>query len=130
MNVYSGRITARQVAPVPDAELVTDSKGEVRFAFSISDEQDLVIHYRNPESGRWEEFSRTPYGESGVTPVATHDDGRIYVSAEQEGKASGIYLLDPKSQQRTLVHQHVRVDSSPRMDGSPRSSGIRCPGRE
>ena len=125
LNVYSGRITARQVAPVPDADLVTDSKGEVRFAFSTSDEQDLVIHYRNPESGRWEAFSRTPYGESGVTPVATHVDGRIYIGAAQDGKARGIYLLDPKSQQRTLVHQHARVDSSPRLDFRNRLYGVR-----
>ena len=125
LNVYNGRITARQIAPVPDAQLVTDAKGEVRFAFSISDAQDLVIHYRNPESGRWEEFSKTPYGESGITPVATHDDGRVYVSSGQDGKAGGIYLLDPKSQQKTQVYQHARVDSSPRLDFRNRPYGVR-----
>jgi len=125
MNVYTGRITARQVAPVPDAERVTDIRGEVRFAFSLSDQQDLVIHYRNPESGRWQEFSRTPYGESGINPVATHPDGRIYIGAEQGRKASGIYLLDPKTQQRSPVYQHDRVDSSPRLDFRGRPYGVR-----
>lgn len=116
MDVYSGRISQRKAVPAPNAQLLADPKGIVRFSFHTDDNQDTVIHARDPESGKWTEFARIPYGESGMSPVSLADDGRIVVLYQPAGKPHGLYLLDPATRQRELLYQHDLVDAQPRGD--------------
>lgn len=112
LDVYSGRITQRRSAPVANAGLLADTAGQVRFSFSTSDAQESVVHIRDPESGSWSEFSRTPYGENGVEPVAVLADGDIAVLWEPQGKPRGIYRLDLETKARTPMFQHDVVDAT------------------
>ena len=113
MNVYSGRLSRRIRAPVPDAQLVTDNDGNVRFAFSNDDEFNTVIHERNPETREWRVFSKVPFGDAGLDPLAIAPDGRIWVNTARDEGPLGLYLMDPKTQELTEVYRHEYVDATP-----------------
>lgn len=125
MDVYSGKLSDRKIGPASNAQIVADRKGQPRFAFSVSDSQEQVVHYRDPDTGQWEELSRTPYGDRKLIPQSLLDDGRIAVLYEPEGKPAGLYLMDPKTQEKVPVYQHERVDASPRFDWQDRIFGVR-----
>ena len=111
LDVYTGRLTDKVPAPTANAFVVPDRRGDVRFSQYIDDDQVSIIHFRNPETGKWEEFSRAPYGESQIEPLAVAEDGRIYVEKSENDGPAGIYLMDPKTQQFEKVYQHNLVDA-------------------
>ena len=113
MNVYSGRLSGRTRAPVTDAQLVTDNDGNVRFAFSSDDEFNTVIHERDPETREWRIFSKVPFGDAGLDPLAVAPDGRIWVNTAQDEGPLGLYLMDPKTQELTEVYRHEYADATP-----------------
>lgn len=112
LDVYTGRISDRLLTPTSNAAVVADRDGEVRFSFYIDDDQNTVIHLRNQETGEWELFSKTAYGESSVTPLELDDKGNIYVYKAENDGPRGLYLMDPKEQTFKKIYQHDVVDVS------------------
>ena len=53
LNVYSGKVHRRFYAPVVNSDLYTDADGEIRFAYSTDDDQNSVVHLRNPDDNTW-----------------------------------------------------------------------------
>lgn len=124
MNVYNGRITGRIRAPATGADLLADADGVVRYAFSLDDEFNSVVHERNPETGKWRLFSRVAYGESTIEPLALADDGRIYVRTAPDDGPLGIYLMHPETQDLEKVYRHDYVDATLLLDNDERAWGI------
>ncbi|MGK0223167.1 MAG: pimeloyl-ACP methyl ester carboxylesterase [Limisphaerales bacterium] len=112
LDIYTGRLTQKVLAPTANADMVADNNGDIRFSFYLDDDQVTIIHYLNPETGDWEEFSRAEFGEVQIVPVAMHDDGRVYVSKSVNEGPEGLYLMDPKTQKTELVFQDDVVDFS------------------
>ncbi len=113
LNVYSGQQSDVVRAPRPNARLIADETGEVRFSFHIDDDQVSVVHLRNPRTGEWREFSKAAFGESSLEPVTVRDDGSIYVYRSEGDGPRGLYLMDPdgKTFERLVQHDVVDVDS-------------------
>ncbi|MEM1229568.1 MAG: S9 family peptidase [Pseudomonadota bacterium] len=111
LDVYTGRVRNRVRAPVPNAILIADLGGKVRFSYSTNDDQDTVIHIRDPKKRAWKVFSEAAYGESNIEPRGLAADGRLYVSYRPDDGPAGIYYMDPKTQQREEVFQNYLVDS-------------------
>ncbi len=110
LDVYTGRITDRLLAPTANADVVADKNGEVRFSFYIDDDQNTVIHYRNQETGEWELFSKAEYGDSTIEPLEIDDNGNIYVFKAEDDGPRGLYLMDPETQTFKEIYQHDLVD--------------------
>ncbi len=110
LDVYTGRITDRVSTPTSNAQVVADTQGEPRFSFYVDDDQKTIIHYRNPESGRWELFSEAAYGEANVSPIQLDANGHIYVYKSENKGPRGLYLMDPESQEFREIYQHDLVD--------------------
>ena len=112
LNVYTGRQSAAVRAPYPSARLVADQSGEVRFSFYLNDDQVTIIDARDPQTGKWQEFARVPYGDPLLEPLSMRSDGQIYLLRAPAGKPRGLYLFDPKTSEYTEVVQHdlVAVD--------------------
>ena len=113
MNVYTGRLTGRVRAPAPDSELVTDLDGNIRFAFSVDDDFNSVVHLRDVESRAWRVLSKTKLGDVPITPLAVARDGRIFVNTAPDDGPLGVYLMDPATQDLTQLYRHDAVDASP-----------------
>ena len=112
LDVYSGRISEELRPPTSNASILTDRHGEVRFSYYVDDDQNTVIHQRDPETGDWSLFSSAPYGESQIEPIHAADDGRIYVRKSEDDGPRGLYLFSPKSNSYEQLLQHDVVDLS------------------
>ena len=125
MDVYTGRISAKVRAPASDASLISDSKGNIRFSFSVDDDQNSVIHIRDQKTKQWSVFSKTPYGEASTSPLLVTDDNKIYVRHSPDGGPYGIYLMDPTTQKYEAVYRHDLVDASAMQDRNGNIYGVR-----
>ncbi|MEM7079641.1 MAG: S9 family peptidase [Pseudomonadota bacterium] len=108
LDIYSGRLTRELRAPVPNANLIADAEGNVRFAFYIDDDQTGVFFVR--EDNKWEEFSSAAYGETQVEPLELDAEGNLYVYRSDDGGPKGLYLLNPETNEFTELVQHDVVD--------------------
>ena len=124
MNVYNGRITARIRAPATGAQLLADSDGIVRYAFSTDDDFNSLVHRRDPETGDWRLFSKVEYGQSQIQPIAFADDGRIYVRTAPDEGPLGIYLMHPETQEMEPVYRHEYVDADLLLDDEDTAWGV------
>ena len=125
MDVYTGRITAKVRAPANGASLVSDAKGNIRFSFSLDDDQNSVIHIRDQQTKKWSVFSKTPYGEASTSPLLVTEDNKIYVHYSPDGGPYGIYLMDPTTQKYEQVYRHELVDADPMSDRDGNIYGVR-----
>ena len=116
LNVYTGRVRNRTRGPAPNAFIVADSEGNPRFSYSTDDNQNTVIHIRDLETKRWEEFASIPYGGSGIEPSHLTQDGKLIVRMEPEGKPHGLYVFDPDTKETEEVYQHDIVSVNTRTD--------------
>jgi len=111
LDIYSGKQSRRVRAPAPNAFLIADNKGEIKFSFFTDSDQNSVIHVRNPDTGRWTEFSRTPYGEAETTPIAVLEDGTLYVRHSPDEGPYGVYTVNPENGSFEEVYRHEFVDA-------------------
>lgn len=111
LDIYTGKQSKRVRAPAPNAFLIADNKGEIKFSFFTDSSQNFVIHIRNPKSGRWTEYSKTPYGDAQTTPIAVLEDGKLYVSHSPDEGPYGIYTIDPVDGSFEMVYRHAYVDA-------------------
>ena len=49
LDIYTGRLTKKVLAPTANANMVADNNGDIRFSFYLDDDQATIIHYLNPE---------------------------------------------------------------------------------
>ena len=110
LDVYSGRISNKVRPPHANSNLLVDRFGEFRFANYLDDDQVSIISERDPKTGKWSEFSRAPYGESIIEPVAIADDGRFLVYKAHQDGPRGLYYMEPKAQTFEKIYQHDLVD--------------------
>ena len=110
LNVYTGRQSQEVRAPRPNALLVADAAGQVRFSFHLDDEQVSIIHMRDLETGEWREFHKAAYGESQLQPITIREDGKVYVLRAPDDGPRGLYLFDPDTERYEALVQHDVVD--------------------
>ncbi len=117
MNIYSGRLTRRVRAPTFDAAMMADKEGNIRFAFSTSDEFESVVHVRDLKSGEWSELSRTSYGDNPLNPISVDEDtGNVLVSHAIGDGAEGLFHLDLETRKLEPVYQNPVADALPVLD--------------
>ncbi len=109
LDVYSGRVTNRLLAPNPNATPIPDFEGNVRFASYIDDDFNSIVYARN-DDGDWYEFSKAAYGETQIVPIELAADGRMYVYKSEDGGPRGLYLMDEGGKQFEHLYSHERVD--------------------
>ncbi len=123
LDVYSGRQSKKIVAATPNAQLIADQNGQVRFSFHTDDDQNFVIHSREP-GGDWTEFSNTAYGEAQTTPIALLDDGSVLMRHSPDEGPYGIYTMNPESGALDEVYRHEYVDARASGDNKGTPFGV------
>lgn len=135
LNVASGRRVRVARAPVRRADFVTDSKGQVRFAFGADADNQRQTYYRAGDGSNWELIGSEAADGVATIPLAfSADDQVAYLQVEHADGPDGIYAFDPGTRKRSLLLRDDTVDPStlvwseaPRepigaifMDGKPR----------
>ncbi len=112
LNVYNGDLTRIARAPTRDVSFMADADGNLRYAFTTSDDFERVIYKFNAADKSWTESNRTPFGGAGSSPAAMASQRAVYVE-EAEGEAPvGIYRLNVETGEKTLIYQHDYADAN------------------
>lgn len=111
LDIYTGKQSKKVLAATPNAQLIADGNGEIRFSFHTDDDQNFVIHTRKPDDDQWEEFSKTPYGDAQTIPIALLEDDRVLVSHSPDEGPYGVYTMDPENGSFEVVFRHEFVDA-------------------
>lgn len=135
LSLGSGRRMQVARAPVRRADFVTDSQGQVRFAFGADADNSRKAYYREKDGAAWEMIGSEAADGFAITPLAfSADDSVAYLQVEHAQGPDGIYAFDPKTRERKLLVRDDDADPSrlvwaegPRepigvvfMDGKPR----------
>jgi dipeptidyl aminopeptidase/acylaminoacyl peptidase len=114
LDVDTGRLRRDVRAPVPDAALLADARGEVRFAASRDDALALHIHARTPPpaggDGSWRSRLRQPWGEGDWLPVALDGPDHVLVLESIDADRVGAVRLDLATGTQALLYRDARVD--------------------
>lgn len=109
-NGYRKKITR---APARMANYLTDAQGNVRIAVSSTDYINQELYIRDLKSGKWklnQSFEKT---FSNLTPQAFDLSGEyLFVTASKQGEPEGLYKINLKTGESTLVSQHNTVSPS------------------
>ena len=128
LNVYNGKQSDIVRAPAPGARLVADQNGQIRFGFHTDEHQNLVIYLRDPDSGEWDEFSKTPYGTAQIMPIAILDNSSssssLLVSHSPDEGPYGIYTMNPEDGSLSKVYRHDYVDAEITRDRNGTPFGV------
>lgn len=110
LDVYTGRMTDEVLAPTPNADMIADSNGEIRFSHYRDDDFKSFVYMRDVETGEWSEFSSAAYGESQISPVHLDQEGRLYVAQSKNDGPAGVYVIDPETKKKRKMYHHDVVD--------------------
>lgn len=113
VDVYRGHRKKVTRSPSRMAQFLTDNQGRVRVSVSTDDYVNQKIHYRNLDTGFWE---NAPINSLELRDIQLHaftrDDDAIYVSASKSGEAKGLYKLHLDSSKHELISQDSNVSPS------------------
>lgn len=125
LNIYNGKMTRVAGVPGLSGGVGTDHDGNVRFAFTIDDDFNSLIHQFDQKSRDWTLFHKAPYGESRMDPVG-FDSARntLLVSNAPGDGPYGVYEYDTQTAKRTEVYRHEFVDAQLLTDNLGNPYGI------
>jgi dipeptidyl aminopeptidase/acylaminoacyl peptidase len=111
LNVWDGRTRTVASAPVRFGTFLRDREGNVRYAYGSEVNGDSVLLEREGES--WRELHRDAMGGAVKQPIGfAPDNERVYFNISEHGQPQGVYLVDPRTQERSLLAANENVDPS------------------
>ena len=111
LNVYSGIIKSTVAyAPVPNADMFTDSNGVIRLAVGLDEKNKKQAYRLDENSSKWIEFNQGKYGEKFSPLAMSSDDTSLYALDDYNADRSGFYKIDIHTGKRTLMFRDKTVD--------------------
>ena len=113
LNVYSGRMRYMGSLPIKQAMAVTDNRGEVRFAYGVNDNNELVVSYKKDKDAEWQDFSLDSFEGQRIVPHSfTEDDNSVYLTANVGNGTRALYLFNLQDQSFEKLFHDEQVDIS------------------
>lgn len=111
MDVYSGRRTPVALAPVRNADFVTDNTGEVRFAVGAGVDNRQKLYYRSGRSAEWTLLSDEAKAGLKQHPIGFSADNTVaYLEVERSTGPNAVMAFDVASGKSTEVLRDDTVD--------------------
>jgi dipeptidyl aminopeptidase/acylaminoacyl peptidase len=111
MDVYTGRRSPITTAPVRNAGVLTDHKGQVRLALGVNLENSRELYYREDDAAAWRKIADESTSGRMEFPIGFSEDDRfIYMQVEQASGPDAIVRFDPASGERTEVYRDSASD--------------------
>lgn len=105
--VSNGRMSRHGVSPLEGGWLFSDSRGDVRFAFHVTEDLVGKIAYRESMDAEWLKKD-LPFGGHITVHGFTADDKAILVGLQRDG-GMGLYRFDPASMDVAPVITNANV---------------------
>ena len=113
VNTFNGKRKKVTRAPARMANYLTDAQGNVRIAVSSTDYINQKLYIRDLDSGKWQlnrSFEKT---FSNLTPQTFDRSGaHLFATASKQGEPEGLYKINIKTGESTLLSQHAKVSPS------------------
>ncbi|NVK22646.1 MAG: S9 family peptidase [Kangiellaceae bacterium] len=106
-DLFTSRYRKIDSGPLKGGNLILDDKKEARVSIGVDEDnpETIYIHLKN-ENGEWELFNEYARKEGMLNPIQIYDnDTKLYVSSNTDGRKRGIYSLDLKTKELSLVHE-------------------------
>lgn len=111
LNVKDGRRRPVVTSPIRNASFLTDSAGNVRFAWGANTDRVAKLYHRPVEGGDWVLVNDEGTSDRREAPVGFSEDGAIaYLRSEQPTGPDRIVALDIATGKRTDVASHPFAD--------------------
>ena len=132
MNVYTGQRIGISVAPVRNADFLTDHAGNVRLAMGEDVDLSTRTYHRKASGGDWVLINDTHVSGVSKTPLGfSADDKLVYLLVEHDKGPNSIDAWDPQTGESHEVFRDDDTDPDPLylgrelvgvevMDGLPR----------
>lgn len=125
LNIYNGKMSRIAGVPGLGGEVVADRDGNIRFAITIDDDFNTVIHQFDRQSREWSQFQKAVYGKSQLQPVGfDYKRGTLLVRDAPDDGPYGIYEYDTNTAERSEVYRHEFVDAELLTDNLGTAYGI------
>ncbi|WP_115719731.1 alpha/beta hydrolase family protein [Gallaecimonas mangrovi] len=118
-DVYSGRRVSVARIPVRTDYVVTDNKGNVRFASGVDlrKKNQAVLVYRDANGENWQEIEHYGESEGGFRPISILPDNKTVIGLSDRGRDTlALVSYDIKNKKETVLYQSPDVDVSPVFD--------------
>lgn len=113
LNVYTGQRSRIDSLPLPDSSAITDNNGELRFSIGKSDDNELVVHYKDVGSTKWKQFDTEGFEGKIARPLSfAEDNNQVYVSAYVKSGTRALYLFDLEKHTYEKIFHSSAVDIS------------------
>ncbi|GAB3747462.1 alpha/beta hydrolase family protein [Lysobacter olei] len=111
MDVYSGRRTPVALAPVRNADFVTDNTGEVRFAVGAGVDNRQKLYYRSGRSVEWTLLNDESQAGLKQYPIGFSADNAVaYLEVERSSGPNVVMAFDVASGKSTELLRDDNVD--------------------
>ena len=109
LNINTGRLRRVVRGPRPNAVMLADTSGEVRFAVARDDDLTLQVFSRNPGAD-WQLRINKPFRTGDWLPVGFDADDQVLVLDNTTHDRIGVYRFDLRTNQQVLVFRDAHVD--------------------
>lgn len=113
LNIYNGKKRKLATSPIPNGQLLADNDGDIRVAMGVdaSDNNKIVIYYREERGQEWVLIDSFYEEDGGLTPIVFSADSQsIYMQSNDSEGPSKLYLYNLESKRRQFVTGHDIVD--------------------
>lgn len=106
LNVYDGRTQFLAMAPLRNADILVDSKDEVRVAVGLDDQFEHAVSLRPSVNSPWVDLRLPGFRRDSLKPLRVGaDDRSMLFSAVREGETfAALYRLDLKTHAIEKLH--------------------------
>jgi len=116
-DVYTGETRTVATAPLRYGSFILDNDLKVRYAVGVQDNQERLTLRRDGD--KWTRIHSADMGGDTYVPVGFHaDNKRVYFLISEEGKPAKLMLVDPETEEKSLVASSDNVSLSSFLESS------------
>ncbi|HUD42681.1 MAG TPA: S9 family peptidase [Dokdonella sp.] len=106
LDIYTGTSKIVGKGPAPGASLILDGDNELRAAYAMGKQNNLVFYVRAGKGTDWTVFNDSVVSGVVIQPLRFARDNRhLYAEVSEPGQPFGLYKINLDTREKTLVYR-------------------------
>jgi len=106
LDIYTGTSKIVGKGPAPRASLILDGDNELRAAYAMGKQNNLVFYVRAGKGTEWTVFNDSVVSGVVIQPLRFARDNRhLYAEVSEPGQPFGLYKINLDTREKTLVYR-------------------------
>lgn len=112
LDVHTGRTTTLGSVPLASADVVVDSRDQVRFAMGYDENSSYAAIWKPEPGADWKRFGLPGFQDDSIIARRFTEDNRgvLFTARAEEESLNGLYRLDLETGTAELLYRHEEVD--------------------